>query len=344
MTVKNGGAMSTEIQNMLSAAGSSAQYDENAKRLLGNKYILAYILKASVEEFHETPIETIVDCIEGEPLLDVVPVEPGLTNMVHQVHGQRVIGFNSEQKETNEGTARFDIIFYVRMSDGISKAIINVEAQRKDPEEYDLLNRAIFYVGRILSSQKERDFVRKNYNDIRRVFSIWVCMNMSQNSLNHIHLVNNSLLGDQIWKGRLDLVNIVLIGLAKELPTSEQNEIYGLHRLLGVLLSPMLTAGEKLDILDEEYEIPVEDQIREEVSIMCNLSQDILERGLEQGLEQGFRKGQVEGETRGKAIGKAIGETNIILRMYQNGFTVEQIAHITDKKESEIQELLENKI
>ncbi len=41
---------------------------------------------------------------------------------------------------------------------------------------------------------------------------------------------------------------------------------------------------------------------------MCNLSQDILERGL----EQGFRKGQVEGETRGKAIG----ETNIILRMY----------------------------
>ena len=43
--------MSTEIQNMLSAAGSSAQYDENAKRLLGNKYILAYILKASVEEF-----------------------------------------------------------------------------------------------------------------------------------------------------------------------------------------------------------------------------------------------------------------------------------------------------
>ena len=61
---------------------------------------------------------------------------------------------------------------------------------------------------------------------------------------------------------------------------------------------------------------------------MCNLSQDILERGL----EQGFRKGQVEGET------------SIIFRMYQNGFTVEQIAHITDKKESEIQELLENKI
>ena len=76
------------------------------------------------------------------------------------------------------------------------------------------------------------------------------------------------------------------------------------------------------------------------VDIMCNLSQDILERGV----EQGFQKGQVEGEIRGKIIGETIGETNIILRMYQNGFTVEQIAHITDKKESEIQELLENKI
>ena len=73
---------------------------------------------------------------------------------------------------------RFDIIFYVRMKDGLSQIIINVEAQKDEPDGYGILNRAIFYVSRMISSQKERDFVNSNYDDIKRVYSIWVCMNM----------------------------------------------------------------------------------------------------------------------------------------------------------------------
>lgn len=48
---------------------------------------------------------------------------------------------------------RFDIIFYVRMRDGLSQIIINVEAQKDEPNGYDILNRAIFYVSRMISSQ-----------------------------------------------------------------------------------------------------------------------------------------------------------------------------------------------
>ena len=32
------------------------------------------------------------------------------------------------------------------------------EAQKNEPNEYDILNRAIFYVSRMISSQKEKDF------------------------------------------------------------------------------------------------------------------------------------------------------------------------------------------
>ena len=58
-------------------------------------------------------------------------MEPGLTNTVVEKDGQRVVGFNSENQELHEGTIRFDIIFYVRMKDGLSQIIVNVEAQKE---------------------------------------------------------------------------------------------------------------------------------------------------------------------------------------------------------------------
>lgn len=38
---------------------------------------------------------------------------------------------NTENAEINEGLIRFDIIFYVRMKDGVSQIIINLERHRK---------------------------------------------------------------------------------------------------------------------------------------------------------------------------------------------------------------------
>ena len=61
-----------------------------------------------------------------------------------------------------------EFIFYVSLKAGRSKIIINVEAQRKEPAEYDILNRTIFYVSREISSQKNREFVNSNYNDIKK--------------------------------------------------------------------------------------------------------------------------------------------------------------------------------
>ena len=184
-------------------------------------------------------------------------------------------------EEVNAGYILFDIIFYVRLKAGCSKIIINVEAQRKEPAEYDILNRAVFYASREISSQKNREFVNSNYNDIKKVYSIWICMNMSENSMNHIHLTNDTIIGNQVWKGKEDLVNIVMIGLAKEISSKEEK--HKLHRLLGTLLSETLREEEKLDILKNEYNIPMEKSIREDVKIMCNLSEGIEERGIIKG-------------------------------------------------------------
>ena len=219
------------------------------------KSILVHILVKTVDEFKGMNPKDVVNCIEGTPHISTVPVEPGLTNAASEKNGERLVGFNTENEEINEGLVRFDIVFYVRMLDGLSQIIINVEAQKDEP------------------------------------------------------------------KGNLDLLNIIMLGLAKNLP--EHDETYELHRLLGALLSKELTIDEKLNIIGNEYDIPIEENFRKDVSVMCNLSQGIKEDGI--------------------AIGEARKEEKIILNMHNNGFTVEQIAMATDKNVEEVKAIIAGK-
>ncbi len=312
--------MNTEIANAVNAAGDKAQYDTRVKRLLAQKSILAHILVKTVDEFKGMKPEDVVKYIEGEPSISVVPVELGLANMEKtDATGQRIVGLNTENAKINEGLVRFDIIFYVRMpsivgrKNGLSQIIVNIEAQKDEPTEYKILNRAIFYVSRLISSQKERDFVNTNYDDIKQVFSIWICMNMDGNSLSHIHLTKDEMLKPCNWKGNLDLLNIVLIGITNEIP--KHDEKYEMHRLIGALLSSELKEQEKLDIIEHEYNIPISQEFREDVSIMCNLSQ---------GIED-------------KAIAK------IVMNMYKIGYTPNQIADAVGVSVDEVEAIIKKK-
>ena len=313
--------MNTELKSAVMATDRDAQYDNSAKRLIAHKIILARILVKTVEEFKGMDPLEVAALIEGLPYISAVPVEPGLTNAVHFQNGKRLVGFNTENQEMNEGLVRFDIVFYVRMKDGLSQIIINVEAQKDEPGEYEILNRAVFYVSRLISSQKERDFENSSYDDIKCVYSIWICMNMEENTMSHIHLTKEDLIGSYEWKGNLDLLNIIMIGLAKELP--EHDETYELHRLLGALLSRELTVDEKLDIIGKEYDIPLEENFRKDMSTMCNLSQGVKEEGI--------------------AIGRAEGEAGLIAKMYKNGLSIELIASATDKTIEEVKTIIEGK-
>lgn len=314
--------MNTEIANAVNAAGDKAQYDTRVKRLLAQKSILAHILVKTVDEFKGMKPEDVVKYIEGEPSISVVPVEPGLANMEKtDATGQRIVGLNTENAEINEGLVRFDIIFYVRMKNGLSQIIVNIEAQKDEPTEYKILNRAIFYVSRLISSQKERDFVNTNYDDIKQVFSIWICMNMDDNSLSHIHLTKDEMLKPCNWKGNLDLLNIVLIGITNEIP--EHDEKYEMHRLIGALLSSELKEQEKLDIIEHEYNIPISQEFREDVRIMCNLSTGIEERATEKATEKTSEK--------------------FILNMYKKGYTLDQIADVAETGVDEVEAIIKKR-
>ena len=301
--------MNTEIKNAVNAARDMAQYDENAKRLLGNKSILAHILTSTVEEFRGMNPVDVEGYIEGEPCISSVPVEPGLTNI--KQGGKRLAGLNSESVDVNEGVVRFDIVFYVRLKDGVSQIIINIEAQKDAPSGYSILNRGIFYACRLISSQKERDFVNTNYDDIKCVYTIWICMNMPENSLDYYQLANRKVLGSRTWEGKQDMINIVLIGLAKDLPIHDEK--YELHRLLVALMSKQLTTSEKINIIEKEYKIQVNDTLRKDVSVMCNLSQGIVDETLEK----------------------------VVLNMHKLGYTSEQIAKAVEMSKEAVERIIE---
>ena len=240
--------MDNELIYSADATYQKAQYDASAKRLLGQKIILAHILIRVVEEFKGMDADTVASLIEGEPYISQVPVEPGLTNkeMVDAGTGERIVGLNTESSEIDEGKVYFDIIFYVRMRDGLAKMIINLEALQT------------------------------------------------------------------------------------------------------------MTAEQKLKLIKQEYDIPVDrHSIREEVKIMCNLSEGVEEMGYVKGEAAGMIAGRAEGEKIGEARGKAIGRSegrlegkseeraDIILKMHKKGYSLEQIMDVTEMSEAEIKAIIE---
>ena len=117
------------------------------------------------------------------------------------------------------------------------------------------------------------------------------------------------------WKGNLNLLNIVMIGITNDIP--ERDEDYELHRLIATLLSDNVKEQEKLKIIEQEYNIPIDREFREEVTTMCNLSDGIEERAIEKTKEA------------------------IIMNMYENDFGLEQISLATKKSIEEIEKIIE---
>lgn len=136
----------------------------------------------------------------------------------------------------------------------------------------------------MISSQKERDFEGMHYDDINEVISIWICLNMDSNSMSHYHLVKDERLEPCNWRGNPDLINIVILGIKDELP--EHDEKYELHRLLASLLTNKLDVSGKLDIISSEYDIEVDEEIKEDTNIMCNLGEGIYSRGNKEGIKK----------------------------------------------------------
>ena len=277
----------TNITKITEEADAKIRYDAAVKKVLSDPQILAWILQYTVKEFKDYNILDIMACIEGNPEIAVSPVHPGAyTNAVE--------GLSTEDADIHLQRVTYDIRFHVRIPEqGTVGMIINVEAQNKFYEKYDLVTRGIFYCARLLSSQVRNEESAEEYNHLQKVYSIWICMQAPLNSeytITGYHMCREDVHGHMVSTAnqRYDLMEMVMVCLGRPEDAPKGTR---LHQLLTTVLSKDLTPKQKQKIMKENYEIVTTVELEGGLVKMCNLSEYIEEKGIQKGMEQGIEQG-----------------------------------------------------
>jgi hypothetical protein len=276
-----------EIENTLSknitSAGDNASYDASCKRLLANKIILAWIMKSCIAEYRDFDVKEIAEkYIEGTPQIAEVAVNPD----EEPDEGEQIRCVSTEDSTIHEGTVTYDIRFLaiVPVTGELLRLIINVEAQNDFYPGYPIIKRAIYYCSRMISSQYETEFTNAHYEKIKKVYSIWICTNPPKNrgnSITRYSVTEENLIGNAKEKIEdYDLLTAVMICLGG----SHGNNYSGILKLLDVLLSSEKKPEEKKKILENDFSIEMTKSLEREVSVMCNLSKGVEEKGITRGI------------------------------------------------------------
>lgn len=262
--------MNTQLSNLYAMTEDTPEkrkYDEAAKNILSNRYILAHILKHLVDDVQGFSIEEIISFMDGLPIISKVSVPPTL-------RGENLeIRFSIYPKGDRECRIFFD-----------------VEAQKDYYPGYSIPTRGIFYGARMLSEQLESEFSPPDYDQLKKVYSIWVCLDPAKyigNAISEFFIDKRDILGHIPCRQEdYDKLRVIQICLQPETPGTEHPVI----RLLNTSFSRK-SRNEIDTIMEEEFQIPPEEGIGREVEIMCNLSDLIEEQGIQKGIEQGIEQG-----------------------------------------------------
>ena len=279
--------MQSKIAKIIDTTQQEAQYDSCVKRILSEKIILAWILKECVDEFKPYSIQRIMrDCIEGEAQISEIAVDQDELDYIEDTDGA-IEGQNTEDSSIREGKIFYDIRFSAIVPDTKEPIhlILNIEAQKSDKTAYPIVKRAIYYVSRMISAQKNTIFTKSHYEKIRKVYSIWIQMNVDEdmaNSITKYRIAEEQVVGNVSEKeSNYDLLTIIMLRLGAA------NEAGGrpILRLLDILLSAEIKPNEKKTLLEKNFDIPMSAKMRKEANIMCNLGEGIRERAYEKAVQ-----------------------------------------------------------
>ena len=282
----------TTLSKSIDIIAEKAKYDAACKKVLAEKIILAWIMKHTMKEYQDYPVEEIAEkYIEGIPEISQVPVLPDETNST------KISGTGVEDVTVTEGTITYDIRFRAILP--VTKEhigmIINVEAQNDFYPGYPIVKRGIYYCGRMISAQYGTVFTKSHYEKLQKVYSIWICMKPPterKNSITEYSFIEKNRIGNvKEAVENYDLMTTILICLGSVGECEDNNDLI---RMLDVLLSEELPAKDKKEILEQEYQIPMTEEMEEEVEQMCNLSDGVEQRGIENVIKIGIQQEKLE--------------------------------------------------
>ena len=146
--------METVIQNTIT--NHKIMLDQHCKAIVGNQEMLARMIHEFVREARHLSVNEIMEIIKDE---------------------HRFKWLNNENMIPSYGTVKFDMFCCVDLPqlNGTNKQIyLNIEIQNNIHPGYSLVTRGIAYVLRILTTQWGREYDDKNYDGMKKVYSLWI--------------------------------------------------------------------------------------------------------------------------------------------------------------------------
>ena len=278
--------------NEVKTIGYHARGDIPAKSLLKYRAIIARILKGCVKEYKDVSLKDIeTKYIQKEEFTENREIH-GLNSAVINSHPEKITGQNTESAIVGEGKIYFDLIFYAYLPNEkeLTKFIINLEPQDEFYPGYPLVKRGFYYNARLISGQYGTEFTGQEYGKIKKVISIWICLNPSRqrmDTINRYRITEENVVGNvRLNPSDYDVMEVIMVCLHDDVNGRKHSEMID---MLSVLFSDKLNGDRKQKILEKDYSLEMTQEYKEVVNSMCNMS-DVFERKMNEKLNEKLKE------------------------------------------------------
>ncbi len=240
-------------------------YDSRFKDIIRNSTVLSKIIKDNVDGMENLTLDEIKSCLDIEE------------------DGKTVKGRNTEFGSMDNGEIRVDSLFDVRLPDGNGHIdlIVNVEAQWRSNPGYSLTKRAEYYIGRLVSEQKNTYFSNDDYDGLRKVYCIWLILNPNRRDWNKVirgRMVTEVINGTPDMNDPVfDTYNITFINVGPYDDTQPDMVSFP------STMFNRMDDNDRIHLLDTRFNIELDDSIIEELGNMKTLDEQIYDSAYGKG-------------------------------------------------------------
>ena len=178
-----------------------------------------------------------------------------------------------EDTSVSEGAVHFDLLIEltIPMPDGNHIAVaVNVEIQNNSDDVCRIIKRGIYYCSRLISRQKNRTFKAPKYENIRKVYSIWLLAAADEllaNSIRRFSLKEQIITAPQSKMPSLptayyDMMEVVIAGIdGNYMPLGKPNVL----ELLWLLSAVKMDHAKAKQYLQEVFKMDVTETMDTEI-------------------------------------------------------------------------------